>query len=230
MLNRAVEEGDEGNVELVRSLLQSWHGAHDKYRMFPLVYDTTYPIGPMQIAVAFENDDTTILDLLLDAHIDPLKRTATGFLPIHAAANVGNPRSVRLLLEKGGCDPNLPDANDGYTALMMAADDTNGVAVVKVLLEMKQTNINQADHHGNTALHWAVFKGNLNIVQLLLSKRRELNIDAVNKWGNTAMHYAFYRGQHASPHQPALSLQWKRTILACAFASLSSLVHSVLTW
>ena len=193
-LNRAVEAGDFGDVERVRSLLSEWDAAHERHRMFPLQYDASYPIGPMQIAVAFESDDTAILELLLRARIDPHKKTATGFLPIHAAANVGNPHCVRMLLDQGGCDPNLAEETDGYTALMMAADDVNGGEVVDVLLQRADIDVNRSDHHGNTALIWAVFKGNSKVLRLLL-QRRELRRDTRNKWGNTAMHYAFYRGQ-----------------------------------
>ena len=207
LLNRAVEEGDYGNVERVRSLLSDWHAAHARHRMFPLEYDSSYPVGPMQVAVAFENDDTAILALLLQARIDPLKKTAAGWLPIHAAANVGNPRCVRMLLEEGGVDANMAEERDGYTALMMAADDVNGGEVARVLLEREGIDVNRSDHHGNTALHWAVFKGNLGIAQQLVG-RRGIQLHATNKWGNTAMHYAMYRGvpHHTTPHHSRVQL------------------------
>ena len=213
LLNRAVEEGDYGNVERVRSLLSDWHSAHSRHRMFPLEYDSSYPIGPMQIAVAFDNDDTAILQLLLAAHIDPNKKTAAGFLPIHAAANVGNPRCVRMLLEQGGCDPNMAEERDGYTALMMAADDVNGGEVVRVLLEREGIDVNRSDQHGNTALHWAVFKGNLSIAQQLV-KRSGIDLHAINKWGNTAMHYALYRGT-APAHTPSAATHQRSSRVAC---------------
>ena len=200
MLNRAVEEGDYGNIDRVTALLNEWHSARrgKRYRVFPLEYDDSYPIGPMQIAVAFENDDASILQLLLDASIDYNKRTTTGFLPIHAAANVGNANSVRLLLQYG-CDPNLREETDGYTALMMAADDKDGWKVVQLLLDCQSLELNAQDFHGNTALHWAVFKANVEVVRLLLSRLRvrrgtePLNATVANKWGNAPMHYAFYR-------------------------------------
>ena len=225
MLNRAVEEGDYGNIERVTRLLDEWHSARrgKRYRVFPLEYDDSYPVGPMQIAVAFENDDTSILQLLLDADIEYNKRTATGFLPIHAAANVGNANSVRLLLQHG-CDPNLREESDGYTALMMAADDKDGWKVVQLLLDNEQLQLNAQDFHGNTALHWAVFKANVEVVRLLLSRMRvrrgseALNATVANKWGNAPMHYAFYRAWKSEAGLKVLELMlaahisWKSPI------------------
>ena len=225
MLNRAVEEGDYGNIERVTALLDEWHSARrgKKYRVFPLEYDDSYPVGPMQIAVAFDNDDPSILQLLLDADVDYYKRTATGFLPIHAAANVGNANSVRLLLQHG-CDPNLREETDGYTALMMAADDKDGWKVVQLLLGNEQLELNAQDFHGNTALHWAVFKANVEVVRLLLSRLRvkrgteALSASVANKWGNAPMHYAFYRAWKSEASLRVLELMleahisWKTPI------------------
>ena len=219
MLNRAVEEGDYGNIERVTRLLNEWHSAKQgkKYRVFPLEYDDSYPIGPMQIAVAFDNDDPSILQLLLDAGIDYYKRTATGFLPIHAAANVGNANSVRLLLQHG-CDPNLREESDGYTALMMAADDKDGWKVVQLLLDNEQLELNAQDFHGNTALHWAVFKANVEVVRLLLSKLRvrrdsePLHAFVANKWGNAPMHYAFYRAWKSEASMQVLEMMLEARI------------------
>ena len=46
-------------------------------------------------------------------------------------------------------------------------------------------NVNAADHHGSTALHWASLKGHLDIVRELL--KAGANVNAVDQDGNTAL-------------------------------------------
>lgn len=100
-------------------------------------------------------------------------------------------------------DDNWCEANDGYTTLQLAADHLeHGGKMTKLLLDhhpydkklsKKDQYINAVDKFGNTALHWAIFKGNYNMLNELL-KRPDIITDAENYWGNTPMHYACYVG------------------------------------
>ena len=58
--------------------------------------------------------------------------------------------------------------NDGYTALMCAADKGNG-KVMDLLLGHKNIDVNIADSNQDTALNWAVDKEHKEIVRKILA-------------------------------------------------------------
>jgi ankyrin repeat protein len=66
---------------------------------------------------------------------------------------------------------------------------------VHVLLEDFQLDVNSRDAYGATALHVAVWQGQLELVIRLLSKGADRLIPDSN--GRTALHYAILRGHTA---------------------------------
>jgi ankyrin repeat protein len=86
------------------------------------------------------------------------------------------------------------DSNSGRTALHEAATTTH-IKVANFLLE-NGADINAADMHGATPLHFSVELGPDGMVEFLLSETKKfganLNINAKDNQGNTALHWAAY--------------------------------------
>ena len=54
------------------------------------------------------------------------------------------------------------------------------------------TNLNVKDEWNKTPLHYASFKGYLDIVRILINNR--VDVDVVDEWGRTPLHYASMKG------------------------------------
>jgi ankyrin repeat protein len=81
--------------------------------------------------------------------------------------------------------------NTGYTPLMHCAKIGN-INTVKLLLDIKNINIDIQSNYGYTALMCAVISDSVDIVELLLSKNA--NIDLQNNTKMTALMYASKNG------------------------------------
>ena len=89
---------------------------------------------------------------------------------------------VRSALARG-VDVNIK--NDvGMTGLMVAMRQ-NQNSIARLLLEQPTVDLNCVDKLWTTALHHAVFSGNLEGVQLLLADRRLTTINKTNCMGRT---------------------------------------------
>ena len=64
---------------------------------------------------------------------------------------------------------------DGYTALIWAADNGHLAAVVE-LLKHPAIDVNCVDLDGHSALTWAVDKGHTELVRVLLGRDLDLNV------------------------------------------------------
>jgi hypothetical protein len=110
-------------------------------------------------------------------------------------------KTVELLLDKGGANPDIKDKN-GETALDIARYDEikkifnptiidaarrGRTDVVKLLLD-KGTNVDMQNNYGQTALMWAASEGHTEIVKLLLDKGANPVIKDKN--GKTALYFA----------------------------------------
>ncbi len=107
------------------------------------------------------------------------------------AAQAGEARLSSLLAS--GVSVNVAD-NDGETALMEAADDTDVSPETVRLLIKHGANVNVADEDGNTALMMAADEGRTEVVRILIEAGADLN--ARNKDGETALMMAEHE-QHA---------------------------------
>lgn len=74
--------------------------------------------------------------------------------------------------------------DNSYTTLMLACEKSN-VEVVKFLLSSTNTNINEKDSFGNSALLYAAMNCKTDIVELLLAKGAEIN--SKDSEGKTAL-------------------------------------------
>lgn len=82
----------------------------------------------------------------------------------------------------------------GYTPLHHACNRGH-VAVVSEILKAQLSMINSSNDTGETALHLAVYAGNMNIVEQLLD--HGANVDARNEYGETPLFYAARRNMPA---------------------------------
>ena len=103
--------------------------------------------------------------------------------------HAGNLDLVRSALARG-VDVNIKD-DVGMTGLMGAVGNKNN-SIVRILLEQPTVDLNCVDKCGNTALHHAVFSGNVEGVQLLLADRRLTTVNCVNFIGRTPVMSAIY--------------------------------------
>ena len=74
--------------------------------------------------------------------------------------------------------------------------ELNHPECVKVLLDKHSASINATNNFGDTALHRAAMKGNLDVVKLLTTYRR-CDVSAKNKHNDTPLHCAALAGNDA---------------------------------
>jgi ankyrin repeat protein len=136
---------------------------------------------------AVQFDDITTMARLLPALGPNLRDPQRGENGLILAVREDAMRAFNLLLSTPGIDLELR-ANNGNTALMMAAYKGN-LGAVQALLA-KGARVNQT---GWTAMHYAAAGGNAEIVQLLAKRRAEL--DAMTPHMMTALMLAAREGK-----------------------------------
>ncbi len=174
-----------GNVELIRELLQRW-GIENYHRN----------ILHRSLHSAIENGHENVVRLLLVTrpeidinHQLPARKQAF-FLT--TAAAVGNVEIVRMLLGKPDINVNIK--SNAKTALMYAAE--NGYEeIVRLLLSDGNITVNEQGRAGLTALMYASMKGHSNVVRLLL-ERPNIDINIQNGYITTALILAIEKGHN----------------------------------
>ncbi len=101
------------------------------------------------------------------------------------AAEYGDAKKVKTLLEAGGADPNTKDEY-GSTPLHWAA--LKGHLDVVELLLKHGADPNVKDEDGSTPLHDAAWNGHADVVELLLKHGADPNTK--NEYGKTPLHRA----------------------------------------
>ncbi|MDR0645566.1 MAG: ankyrin repeat domain-containing protein [Elusimicrobiota bacterium] len=120
-----------------------------------------------EIAAYIENDDYETARVKIDELLkDPNIPTSRGITLLVLAAQKNNYGLVAVLLDKGS-NPNLPDQNDGETALIKAS--RNGHIDMMNMLIIANADPNQQSRRGTTPLTAAIQNGSPMPVTFLMS-------------------------------------------------------------
>ncbi len=79
----------------------------------------------------------------------------------------------------------------------IAACKTDDIKTIEENLLSDDVDINQADHHGQTPLYWACYKGHEAVVTLLLQQGAAAAINQANHHGQTPLYWACDEGYEA---------------------------------
>lgn len=107
-------------------------------------------------------------------------------LPLHWAASYNRIPIVELLSEQRGFEIDARDGA-GWTALMMAASLKDGDTLVDLLLA-KSADVDEKANNGQTALHFAASKSNLDTARKLISHKASARVK--DKRGQLPLHRA----------------------------------------
>ncbi|KXT17774.1 hypothetical protein AC579_3614 [Pseudocercospora musae] len=107
-------------------------------------------------------------------------------LPLHWAASYNRQPIVEILSDHKGFDVDAQDGS-GWTALMMAASLKDGDALIDFLFT-KSADPDVKTNHGQTALHFASSKSNLETAKKLIAKGASARVK--DKRGQLPLHRA----------------------------------------
>ncbi len=151
-------------------------GHLDQLRACGLDVNAQLEVAGMRVTpllVAAGNGHVNVVEQLLSAGADPNLASAddSDTVPLEVALSVKDYASALMLVRFGA---HVDQSNAlGIRPLMLLVMDPKQPAAKQTLAELllqKGADINTADKQGNTALHWAARRGNLNSIQWLLSK------------------------------------------------------------
>lgn len=108
--------------------------------------------------------------------------------PLHAAASLGSPEIIRLLL-KHGAAVNVQAGPDRYTPLHLAVED--GGADSALLLIEAGADLASVNRKLQTPLHLAALSQSIETVELLLAKGADPNASDAD--GRTPLHCAIVK-------------------------------------
>jgi len=113
----------DGNIDMVQTrLTNSWTHINAQ----------DHPNGDTAIALAAKWGHPEVIGLLLEKGADATIANNVGQTPLHLAADMGQLEACRVLIEKGGVDPNVQDLS-GFTSLHAAAGKAHTATCVLLL-------------------------------------------------------------------------------------------------
>jgi ankyrin repeat protein len=205
-------------LELVTALLDK--GANPNARLRKKVWYSGYSfdlsgvdeIGATPFWRAAYASDVAAMRLLVARGADPNIPTMKG---------AGRPRvaDIDRDVQDVSTKPPVPVGGPGVPPIVAAAGSGYGegfaanshrfaptgmLAAIKYLVEELGADVNAADHEGNTALHNAAARGDVEMIQYLVSKGA--NVKAVNREGKTTADMANGPVQRIQPWPEALAL------------------------
>lgn len=205
-------------LELMQALLDK--GADPNARLKKKVWYSGYSfdlsgvdeIGGTPFWRAAYASDVDAMKLLVARGADP---------NIPTMKPAGRPRTADVERDVQGVSkaPPIPIGGPGVPPLVAAAGSGYGegfaanshryaptgmMAAVKYLVEELHADVNAADHEGNTALHNAAARGDVEMIQYLVSKGAD--VKAVNREGKTTADMANGPVQRIQPWPEALAL------------------------
>jgi ankyrin repeat protein len=216
---RAYQQQKLAHLDLMKLLLDK--GADPNARLTKKVWYSGYnfdlsgvdEIGGTPFWRAAYGADVDAMKLLVQYGADP---------NITTSKPAGRPRTGdggrESVEDKSGLPP-VPVGGPGVTPLQAAAGVGYGegfaanshrfapggmLAAVKYLVEELGADVNAADHEGNTALHQAAARGDVEMIKYLVSKGA--NPKAVNREGQSTADMANGPVQRTQPYPEALAL------------------------
>jgi ankyrin repeat protein len=216
---RAYTQQKTTHVELMKLLIDK--GADVNARLKMKVWYSGYnfdlagvdEIGATPFWRAAYASDVDAMKLLVAAGADPT---------IPSSRPAGRPRTGdggRENVQDVSGLPPVPVGGPGVTPLQAAAGvgyaegfaanshryaPGGMLAAVKYLVEELHADVNARDHEGNTALHHAAARGDVEMILYLVSKGAD--VKAVNREGQTTADYANGPVQRTQPYPEALAL------------------------
>jgi uncharacterized protein len=203
-MKRLLDQGADPNARLGRKV---WYSGYN----FDLA--GVDEIGATPFWRAAYGGDVEAMKLLISYGADPT---------IPTIKPAGRPRTGdgdRTSVQDVSGLPPVPVGGPGVTALQAAAGvgygegfaanshryaPTGLLAAVKYLIEETGADINAADHEGNTALHHAAARGDIEMIKYLVSKGAD--VTRVNREGQTTADMANGPVQRTQPFPDALKL------------------------
>uniref|UniRef100_A0A2R5LAE8 RING-type E3 ubiquitin transferase n=1 Tax=Ornithodoros turicata TaxID=34597 RepID=A0A2R5LAE8_9ACAR len=181
-LDRLVREAAQGHLEFVREHLA----------MFPERVNQKSS-GKTALQVASHQGHTEIVDLLINCAAVVEAQDDDGDTALHYAAFGNQPVIMERLLKSGA---HINAVNKAKCTALHVAVNKQHVNCVRVLLKFRsQLNINIQDSYGDTALHDAIAKENLEIIDLLINVP-EVDFSLKNKRGFNVLHHAALKGNN----------------------------------
>ncbi|XP_052350689.1 B-cell lymphoma 3 protein homolog isoform X3 [Oncorhynchus keta] len=101
-------------------------------------------------------------------------RNYEGLTPLHLAVQGGHKELVRMLLDAGADINAMQDIKSGHSPLIHAVENHN-MDMVHFLIE-NDCNVNGQSYSGNTALHSACGRGQVDTARLLLKNRADSSV------------------------------------------------------
>jgi ankyrin repeat protein len=173
----------KGRAEVAQVLLD--HGANAKL-------ETKYGETGLHVVSRgeFESQERGVsaARLLLERGVDANARDKGAWTSLHWAAFKGRVEVAQVLLDHGA-NAKL-ETEDGETALHIVSrgeydSQEQGVGVARLLLE-RCMHVNARDKGAWTSLHWAAFKGRVEVAQVLLDHGANAKLETER--GETALH------------------------------------------
>ena len=142
--------------------------------------------SPLGLAAASGQVDTMRTLLAHGADVNTLRRGGT---PLIKAVRARRDDSVRVLLQEGNADVNIPDDFRGFTALFWAArDNDSSHSFIPLLLRLRPEQIERRDSVGRTPLALAAWEGCIQSMECLLAHGACVN--AANRMAQTPLWWA----------------------------------------
>ena len=146
------------------------------------IHAVDIPTGLTTLHYAAACDFVSTLDCLLNQGLDTEARDGNGDTPVHLAASRGKTEMIQRLVQKGA-DMSAVNSK-GLTPLLACFTDINYRGRGSECLLNYGSNVQEADYHGNTAVHFAVYGPRL--LKMIIEKGG--NVNAVNVHGCTPLH------------------------------------------
>lgn len=146
--------------------------------------------GDTALHHALKYKQPDIAKLLIENDIDLSMKNSSLDTYLHCAIYYRYSDIARILIEKG---VDIDAINSyKYTPLIFAIKERN-IDIARLLIAKNAKTYITTGYLCETALHKAIYYGNISIIKLLVEKSIDINIK--NKEGDTYLHYAVYKGR-----------------------------------